>query len=89
MESMRKGLDPGTRVIAWAGLAVALIATFKEYNKRKNPDATVQIAEFIETVPSQVDDAQPAHQESRTESQVPPETAVSPSNKRWFQFWRR
>lgn len=75
-ERMKKGLDPGTRIIAWLGILIVMIASVRDYKQRRDSEATVKVSEFTE---QETSEPQAAQQDTAPISKTP---------KSWYQFWK-
>ncbi|SCU99627.1 LANO_0F02806g1_1 [Lachancea nothofagi CBS 11611] len=84
-DSMKKGLDPGTRAIALIGIMVAIWATFREYQQRSKDENMTQVAQFVDREVADLPDV--ATGPRPLEDQV--SKAVEKSSRRkWYQLWR-
>ncbi|CUS21264.1 LAQU0S02e09780g1_1 [Lachancea quebecensis] len=77
LERMKKGLDPGTRIVAWLGILIVMIASLRDYKQRQDTEATVSVSEFIEQ-------EAPSPQEPQQGAPL-----LSKPPKSWYQFWKR
>ncbi|SCU78116.1 LADA_0A03928g1_1 [Lachancea dasiensis] len=85
-DSMRTGLDPGTRMVAFIGIVVALLATFEDFQLYQDKESKSNVACFAEEGVTELSDND--FSVESLASDQPKGLDGSPSRK-WFQWWKR